>query len=242
MTSEIVNPFHPEFVKLQDVRVSRDTEASRPSEVRDAGWVIKKPCNYYRNSLSTWMIRKDARALTTDHEIMCAVREGDLDRMSMLFDRHGGHLLNFFLRMTGRRQDSEDLVQEVFLRMLRYRHNYRDDSRFETWMFQIARSARIDAYRKAGRCGPLPEDRILTDPSPGPEELLLRKTESELIHRALALLPEDKREVLLLSRFENLGFREIARILGTRETTVKVRAHRAVRELGKIVQRLDGEK
>lgn len=188
------------------------------------------------------MIRKDARALTTDHEIMCAVREGDLDRMTLLFERHGVHLYNFFLRMTGRRQDSEDLVQEVFLRMLRYRLNYRDDSRFKTWMFQIARSARIDAWRKNRPAAVLPGDGILTDPSPGPEEVLLRKTESELVHRALALLPEDKREVLLLSRFENLGFREIARILGTRETTVKVRAHRAVRELGEIVQRLDGEK
>jgi RNA polymerase sigma factor (sigma-70 family) len=188
------------------------------------------------------MTRKEARALQTDHEIMLAVREGDLDGMSILFRRHGGHLFNFFLRMTGRRQDSEDLVQEVFLRMLRYRLNYRDDSRFETWMFQIARSARIDAWRKSRPGAPLPEDGVLSDPSPGPEDILIRKTESETIHRALALLSDDKREVLLLSRFENLGFREIARILGARETTVKVRAHRAVRELGTIVQRLNGEK
>lgn len=189
------------------------------------------------------MNQKEGRTLQTDHEIMLAVRGGDLDRMSILFERHGVHLFNFFLRMTGRRQDSEDLVQEVFLRMLRYRHNYREDSRFETWIFQIARSARIDAWRKNRPAAALPPEGALTDPSPGPEELLARKAECDLVHRALAQLPEDKREVLLLSRFEDLGFREIARILGARETTVKVRAHRAVRELGAIVQRLnEGEK
>jgi RNA polymerase sigma factor (sigma-70 family) len=187
------------------------------------------------------MTRKEARALQTDHEIMLSVRGGDIDGMSVLFRRHSAHLLNFFIRMGGGRQDSEDLVQEVFLRMLRYRLNYRDDSRFETWMFQIARSARIDAWRKIRRGAPLPDQDLLSDPAPGPDEILVMKTETETIHRALALLSEEKREVLLLSRFENMGFREIAGIVGARETAVKVRAHRAVRELGAIVQRLNGE-
>lgn len=180
--------------------------------------------------------------MPNDHETMLAVREGDLDQLSLLFERHNKHLYNFFLRMTGNSDDSEDLVQEVFFRMLNYRRNYRDNSRFETWMFQIARSVRIDAYRKSLRSGPLPKDQILIDPDPGPEENLMKKSETDLLRRALSMLPNEKREVLLLSRFENMEFRDIARVLNARETTVKVRAHRAVRELGEIYQRLTEER
>ena len=179
--------------------------------------------------------------MPNDHEIMLAVRAGDLDQLTPLFDRHNRHLYNFFLRMSGNPQDSEDQVQEVFLRMLRYRHTYRDEGRFETWMFRIARSVRADAYRKSPPNGPLPVGPALADPDPGPEELLLKKSETDLLGRALAMLSDDKREVLLLSRFENLGFKEIARILDSKESAVKVRAHRAVKELGELIQELTGE-
>jgi RNA polymerase sigma factor (sigma-70 family) len=144
--------------------------------------------------------------------------------------------------MTGSPDDGEDLVQEVFLRMLNYRHTYRDDSRFETWMFRIARNARIDSFRKTRRGEPLAAVRDTVNPDPGPEENLVNKTETVLLRRALAALPDDKREVLMLSRFENMQFREIARILDEKETTVKVRAHRAVRELGEIYRQLTEER
>ncbi len=188
------------------------------------------------------MKRKDFQALPNDHETMLAVREGDLDQLSLLFERHHRHLYNFFLRMTGSPDDGEDLVQEVFLRMLNYRHTYRDDSRFETWMFQIARNARIDAFRKTRPGQPLSELRDPAHPDPGPEENLIQESETALLRRAMALLSDEKREVLLLSRFENMDFREIARILHEKETTVKVRAHRAVRELGEIYRQLTEER
>jgi RNA polymerase sigma factor (sigma-70 family) len=179
--------------------------------------------------------------LPNDHEAMLAVREGDLDQLSLLFDRHHKRLYNFFLRMTGSAEDGEDLVQEVFFRMLNYRHTYRDDSRFETWMFRIARNVRTDLFRKTRRTGPLSDLADPRSPDPGPEEVLEKKGETDLLRRALSMLPEDKREVLLLSRFQNMAFGEISRVLGEKETTVKVRAHRAVRELGDIYRRLEKE-
>jgi RNA polymerase sigma factor (sigma-70 family) len=180
--------------------------------------------------------------LPNDHETMLAVREGDLDQLSLLFERHQLHLYNYFLRMTGSPDDGEDLVQEVFLRMLNYRHTYRENSRFETWMFQIARNARADSYRRTRRGQFVSELRDPVNPDPGPEESLIKKSETDLLQRAMALLSDDKREVLLLSRFENMEFREIARVLNERETTVKVRAHRAVRELGEIYRQLTEER
>jgi RNA polymerase sigma-70 factor (ECF subfamily) len=172
---------------------------------------------------------------------MLAVRDGDIDQLSLLFERHNKYLFNFFVGMTGDRDRCEDMVQEVFVRMLAYKHTYRDDSRFQTWMFRIARNVRIDSFRKTRREKPLPEDWQLADPTPGPDESLMKNDEIDMLWRALAMLPEEKREVLLLSRFENLEFKEIARILQAKETTVKVRAHRAVKELGELYIKLTEE-
>jgi RNA polymerase sigma-70 factor (ECF subfamily) len=79
---------------------------------------------------------------------MLKVRDGDLGKLSFLFERYHRALFNFFLRSTGNRELSEDLVQEVFLRLLKYRHTFRADSQFSTWMYHVARNAQIDYFRK----------------------------------------------------------------------------------------------
>ena len=84
----------------------------------------------------------------TDHQLMLRVREGEVANLGHLFERHHERLYNFFLRLSGHRQLSEDLVQEVFVRMLKYRHAYREDSQFISWMYQIARHVRFDQVRK----------------------------------------------------------------------------------------------
>src|SRR6202035_1183847 len=84
----------------------------------------------------------------TDDALMCRVRDGDVQALAPLFDRHHAALLNFYLRTTGNRASSEDLVQDVFVRILKYRRTYRPGSRFLTWMYHIARHARVDYLRK----------------------------------------------------------------------------------------------
>ena len=79
---------------------------------------------------------------------MCAVRDGDVDKLGELFEKHHKHLYNFFFRQTGKGQESEDLTQDVFFRMLKYRHTYREDGDFKVWMFKIAYNARNDYYKK----------------------------------------------------------------------------------------------
>ena len=83
-----------------------------------------------------------------DHLVMLAVREGDVERIGVLFDRHHRMLFNFFLRLTANRGLSEDLVQEVFFRMLKYRHTYQAGTNFTAWMYQVARNAHLDQARK----------------------------------------------------------------------------------------------
>jgi RNA polymerase sigma factor (sigma-70 family) len=84
----------------------------------------------------------------SDEDLMIAVREGDVDQLEVLFARYREPLYDFFGRLTGSRAVSEDLVQEVFVRILKYRASYRETNRFVTWMYQIARNSRIDYFKK----------------------------------------------------------------------------------------------
>ena len=175
---------------------------------------------------------------TTDDALMLQVRDGDVGQLGVLFERHHVPLYNFFLRLTGSAGLSEDLVREVFLRMMRYRHTYRGQGQFTVWMYQIARNARTDHYRKWRRETPMPEDGMdIPDQAPGACERIEKDQAAKLVHAALGKLPDDKRELLLLARFQEMRYDEIAQLLECSVGTVKVRIHRAMKELRTHYQR-----
>jgi RNA polymerase sigma-70 factor (ECF subfamily) len=168
----------------------------------------------------------------TDEWLMRAVREGDLTRMGVLFERHHRALFDFLYRMTGDRGAAEDLVQDVFVRMLRYRSTYRDDGRFETWMFRIARNARADHFRKSGAAVYVPDDEMdWASDAPGPASLLERARDMARLKKALESLREDRRELIVMVRYQGMTHDQIGAILGVDSNTVKVRFHRALKEL-----------
>jgi RNA polymerase sigma factor (sigma-70 family) len=168
----------------------------------------------------------------TDEWLMRAVRDGDLTRLGVLFERHHRPLFDFLYRMTGDRGAAEDLVQDVFVRMLRYRATYRDDGRFETWMFRIARNARADHFRKQGAAVYVPEDGMdWASDEPGPASLLERARDMARLKRALQALREDRRELIVLVRYQGMSHEQVGAILGVDPGTVKVRFHRAIKEL-----------
>jgi RNA polymerase sigma-70 factor (ECF subfamily) len=176
---------------------------------------------------------------------MTSVRSGDVGKLATLYNRHQRPLFNFFLRLTSSRPVSEDLVHDVFTRILKYRSSYRDQENFTPWMYRIARNAHIEHTRKR-RLEIVPQDpetqREPASPEPGPDQKAEFGENVALLRRALAMLPEDKREVLVLSRFQNLRYEEIARILECEVGAVKVRVFRAVRQLEQIYNQLAGEK
>lgn len=172
-----------------------------------------------------------------DEDLMLQVRNGEGEMLGVLFERYHAPLSNLYSRIMGNRTASEDLVQEVFLRILRYRQSYQPGTPFRPWIYQIARNARIDLLRKT------PQRQVAFEPEMVPpvvpQDSAQQAQEADLLHRALMQLPEEKREVLILARFQELKYEEIAALLGCELNTVKTRIHRALQELRKVFRQLE---
>lgn len=173
---------------------------------------------------------------------MLQVREGDVAKLGILFERHHVKLYNFLARVTNRRDSSEDLVQEVFFRMLKYGHSFRGEAPFTVWMYQLARNAATDHYRKWKNETPMEGAEDAPDRDSAPDDSLLRDERAEHLRKALALLSVDKKEVLILSRYQELKYEEIGAILNCPVGTVKARVHRALKDLKREYQKLTGER
>jgi len=175
---------------------------------------------------------------------MMSVRDGEMSNLAPLFDRHSARLYNYYVRLTGDRQLSEDLVQDVFLRIMKYRHTFRGESRFTTWMFSIARNVQVDNARRWSREQPFSHG---NDDAPGSDEPLSDDTvdyryDAALLRDALLRLSPEKREALILSRYQGLRYTEIAAVSGCSVESVKVRVHRAIHDLRKIFFEMSGGK
>jgi RNA polymerase sigma-70 factor (ECF subfamily) len=188
----------------------------------------------------------------SDHNAMVAVVGGNLAAIGTIYENRRRALFRFFFRLTGRQNASEDLVHEVFLRMIRYRHTYElrpragDESAdtFESWMYRIARNAFADQSRRKSREAPAVEGEMEAVPSAhmSPFEAVARQQDLSLLYRALRALTEEQRELIVLARFEGLSYREIGQVLGCEATAVKGRVFRAMKDLSQIHSELLKEK
>lgn len=174
--------------------------------------------------------------LAPDEDLMLDVRNGAGETLGVLFDRYHTPLYNFYSKLTGDRTLSEDLVQEVFLRILKYRQSYQPGTPFRAWIYQIARNARVDHYRKTPKHITFEPEMA---PAVMPRDSAQQSEEVELLHRALMQMPVEKKEILILSRFQELRYDEIARLLGCELGTVKTRIHRAIQELRQTFRQLE---
>lgn len=168
---------------------------------------------------------------------MLSVKADNLDKMGLLFERYHRVLFAFFYHSTGQAASSEDLAQTVFYRMLKYRHTYTGDGEFRTWMYHLSRNVLNDYFKKNHRVIYQEDITTISERShsePSADTQLEKKQESEKLHQALAKLNPEYREVLILSRFQELSYQEIAEILKTTEGNIKVKVHRAMKELKHI--------
>ena len=179
----------------------------------------------------------------TDEDIMATVVDGELERLSELYRRYRRPLYGFLLARVSNSATAEDLLQTTFERVIKYRASFRAGSTFRSWVFTIARNAVHDAGRKEGRMPLSPGVDMTALPLLAPSaqtDWECRETRSQLA-AALAALPESYREVVDLAWKRGLKYAEIAAVLGLSEANVKVRMHRAVKQLrinyAKIEQR-----
>ena len=176
----------------------------------------------------------------SDNYLMNKVRDGDPEKLGLLYERYKRPLLGFFIGMLRDKELSEDLVQNTFARILKYRHLYRGDGDFRTWMFHIARNVKNDHFKKK-RVDQVPVDKWTEriGHSEIRSEEIQQEEELGMLSIAMERLSEEKREVLLLSKYQEKKYQEIGLLLGCSESAVKVKVFRALQELKAVYQQLE---
>ena len=180
-------------------------------------------------------------AVGSDESLMRLIGRGDLDALGVLYSRHHERIHSLCYRLIGDTGATEDLVQESFLRVLKYARSFEGASRFTTWLYRLVSNLCLDHMaRQAGE--ERRRQRLALNVEPQADHPQEEGDERlDLVRRALYRLSPKKREVLVLSRYENLKYKEIAEILGISVDSVKARAHRAMRDLRQIIQVLERE-
>jgi RNA polymerase sigma factor (sigma-70 family) len=174
----------------------------------------------------------------SDEELMQRVREGDVDKLGVLFERHYARVHSLCYRLTHQADVADDLAQDTMLRVLRNASSFRGESAFTTWLIRLAYSACQDHWRRTRR------DEHTADLSEV-KDLRSDHDSSEiderhvLLDEAMARLAPDRRAVLVLSRYHDLAYDDIARVLECTPAAARVRAHRALNELREIYRELE---
>ena len=165
---------------------------------------------------------------------MLKVKSGNTEVLGLLYERYKKWLYNFFFQMNYDAGVSEDLVQNVFMRILKYKHTYTEESKFTTWIFQIARNESHDYYRKnmkGKEAVDLDQVAYKLSEQKSVQSELEDKEEVTLLNQAIQKLPTDKREIIVLSKLKQLKYKEIGNIIGCSEGSARIKAHRALQDL-----------
>ena len=181
----------------------------------------------------------------SDEQLIEWVANGESSCLGTLFERYHRGVYQFCLRMTRNPESAEDVVQEVFMNVLRKAHTFRHDGPFKAWLFNIARNATLGYLRKNKRhahMAPLDEytESKLVDHHSA-EQAAEGAQKVNLLEKALAMLPLHFQEVILLGRFEFATFEDLAKALGCKTGTARVRMHRAMQQLNVAYAELNGD-
>lgn len=168
----------------------------------------------------------------TDELLMIAVKDGELEKASELFDRYHKRLYNFFVKITFDRELGHDLTQNVFLRMIKYRSSYKEGKPFKAWIYQMARNIYADHFRKNKMLySDYAEVEDLKHKIASVDETMVQDEREKLLYISLFRLTPEQREILILTRFQELKHEEVAQILDCTVANVKVKVHRAIKQL-----------
>jgi RNA polymerase sigma-70 factor (ECF subfamily) len=182
-------------------------------------------------------------------DLMARIAKGDGKAFEILVNRHQASVLNLIYRFIGDRTQAKDLAQEVFLRVWQSAKTYEPKAKFTTWIYRIttnlclnelksARRKRWLSFHRANEDSEKTLEETLSDGSPSAEDLLLTREQNRRITDALQDLPGNQRMALVLKRYDDLSYQEIAQILGCSVSAVEsllVRAKRTLQEKLKTI-------
>jgi RNA polymerase sigma-70 factor (ECF subfamily) len=182
-----------------------------------------------------------APALDLDAQLMLRVRDGDEESFRVLLERHRNPVIRFVYRMVQDQAVAEELSQEVFLRVYRARGTYEPTARFTTWLFRIATHLALNSLRDGRnergqrrldeeRDGDVPV-REVADRKPSVEQRMVYETRLREVRDAIGLLPEKQRAAVLMHKYEEMEYAQIANVLECSESAVKSLLFRAYETL-----------
>ena len=181
-----------------------------------------------------------AMTLDYDAELMLRVKDGDGASFGVLLEKHRTSVVHFLYRMVQNYAVAEELAQEVFLRVYRSRESYEASAKFTTWLFRIATHLALNALRD-GRNEKLQERlddqspdmpaRQVSDARPTVEQKMVYQVRLDEVRRAVATLPEKQRAAVLMHKYEEMEYSQIARVLSCSESAVKSLLFRAYETL-----------
>jgi RNA polymerase sigma-70 factor (ECF subfamily) len=177
-----------------------------------------------------------------DEWLMAEVAEGKRDALEPLVRRHATPLLSFLQRMAGDRHRGEDLFQEVFLAVWVKRSQYIFPRPFKPWLYAIAVNKCRAAFRQTPWAGPSPFPIPLQETSvppalePSPAETAVAVETAAIIGRALTLLPAQQRAVVVLRLWEQLGYDDIAGMIGCTAATARSHMHHGLCALRRYLE------
>ncbi|MFO1518732.1 MAG: RNA polymerase sigma factor [bacterium] len=184
--------------------------------------------------LSIWNPNRDEE----DRKILDLCREGETESFARLVEAYKTPIYGIIFRWVQEPQRAEEMTQEVFLKAFRQMKNFRGESKFSTWLFQIAVNLCRDFSRskKVKKEESLPPEKPIEDPHPQADERVNRKEEIRLLQNALQTLAPIYREALHLRYLNEMSHEEIAQTLGESLSNVKMRVARGLIQLRKKLE------
>jgi len=182
----------------------------------------------------------EAHAMELDARLMLGVKQGETLCMDLLLQRHRGPVIHYLFRMVRNRAIAEELAQSVFLRVYRSRTTYEPTAKFTSWLFRIAthvalnwlRDRRHESNQLSLSAGlERDSERQIADGRPTVDELMLREVRLDEIRQAIAELPDRQRAAVIMHKYEDLEYTQIAVALNCSPQTVKSLLFRAYNTL-----------
>ena len=164
----------------------------------------------------------------SDNEYMVSVSEGKISDLEHLFSRYHAGIYRYFYRKSNDYALSKDLTQSVFERILKYRSSFKNDCPFKAWIYKIAYNQYMDHFRVKRLQVEEYNNQVVAD---GKEENDVLNEQKLALHGAIAQLKDTEREIIQLTKIENLTIREVAEVMEMSESAIKVSVHRSIKKL-----------